>query len=241
MKPLLLLTFVLAKDPATLADLKTLADAKSYPELLERAEDVAPAARTDAWKDLVATAAAGVVRSTPIAKDPFVQASKADALLERFAFLAKRDGFLAARDEAIVTGLQRCNDEACFRLFAPYEKTLLPAGSLAAGKALRRSGFVPYRPMVLFAKAVGTKDAAACKDTDVVDAVIAGLDTPEGSDTAKAAQQVAFEQCWSVLQPKLKASMVGASSTRLENTCKPMRAKKALSELQDELCRDVDL
>ncbi|MBS1153839.1 MAG: hypothetical protein H6Q89_5537 [Myxococcaceae bacterium] len=240
----LLLLLLLTKAPATFEDLKTLAAQQSYPELLERAEDVAPAARNDAWRELVATAATRVVQSTKIADDPFGQAARADALIERFSFLDKQPAFLAARDEAIVSGLRRCasaNDEACFKLFGRYEKTLSPAGSLAAGKVLRRNGSFAYRPMVLFARAVGGKDAAACKDPDVADAVLAALDLPAESEGAKAGRQVGYEWCWAALQPKLKAAMIGASSMRLANACKPMREKKALTELQDELCKDVDL
>lgn len=232
-----------AKEPATLDDLKTLAQHKAYPELLERAEDVAPAARTEVWRDLIATAAAGAVQGAPIAKDPFGQAGKADALLARFSFLEKREGFATARDEAVLSGLRRCieaDDAQCFTRFAPYEKTLGSAGSLKAGKMLRRYGSVPYRPMALFAKAVGAKDAAACKDSDVADAVVAALGLPTEDAAAIAARQVAFDWCWAALQPRLKTAMVGAQSVWLQNSCQGMRAKKALTQMQEELCKDEE-
>lgn len=33
---------------------------------------------------------------------------------------------------------------------------------------------------------------------------------------------------------------MGASSYRLQNVCGPMREKKALTELQEDLCKDVE-
>lgn len=237
----LVLFAVLAAAPA---DLPALAQQHAWAELLERAEATAPAERNDGWRALVASAATEVTRTARIAKDPFGPVEKADALSGRFTFLTGHAPFVAARDAAVVAGLQACfatGDTDCFRLFARYEKTLAPAGSLAAGKALRRAGAFAHRPMVLFAKAVGAKDAAACGDADVAEAVDAGLDAPQGSETAAAARQVAFEWCFAALAPKLKESMRGAGSARLGNTCAAMRARKALTELQDDLCRDVDL
>ncbi len=236
----LLVLLLLAKDPLSLEELKALSQQKSHLELLERAEDVAPSARSDAWKELVAAAATQVIQSAARdEKHPFAAAAKSDALKARFPFLEQREPFTSARDEAVINALKSCNDTPCLDTFVLYEKTLSPAGSLAAGKAMRRAGFVPYRPIAVFARAAS--NPAACSDADLADATIASLDTPEDSDTAKAGRQVAFESCWSALQPKLRAAMVGASPYRLANACKPMRAKKALSAIQDELCKDVDL
>lgn len=36
----------------------------------------------------------------------------------------------------------------------------------------------------------------------------------------------------------MKRAMVGASAYRLQNACKPMREKKALTALQEDLCQD---
>lgn len=220
---------------ATHADLAALAQQKAWVELLEKAETVLPAERDDRWRGWVGAAAAEVARTAPV--------EKTDALAHRFTFLSAHAPFVAARDAAVVAALERClaaNDDLCFRAFVSVEKTLAPAGSLAAGKVLRHGGFQPQRAMVLFARAVGTKDAPACKDADVAEAVLAALDASPGTETAAAARQVAFDWCFTALAPQLKESMRGAGAARLENACAPMRAKKALTPLQDELCRDVD-
>lgn len=225
-------------------DLSALAQQKSWAELLEKAEGTAPAARDDRWRALVAEAATFVTQPARAAKDPFATAEKADALAERFPFLARHPPFVAARDAAVVAGLERCvqsQDDDCFRRFAPFETTLAPAGSLAAGKVFRRGGFFAWRPIALFARAVGAKDAPACADPDVAEAALAALDTPEGSEAAVAARQVAFDWCFAALKAPLQASMRGAGPLRLANACGPMRARKALTALQDDLCRDVGL
>lgn len=230
-----------AKEPATLADLEVLLQKRAYAELLERAEDVAPASRTDAWKSLVAGAASAVVKSGAVTKDPFAPALEADALLKRHAFLAEREPFLAARDGAVLGAAQRCFKEAdgepCWKTLAAFEPTLTPAGSLELGKALRKNGALPARVASLYAKAAA-KDPAVCKDADVQDVLVASLDGPGEGAPAVAARTVAFTTCWAALTPKLKAAMVGASSYRLRNACKPMREKKALTALQEDLCQD---
>jgi hypothetical protein len=239
----LCLLLVLAKGPASLEDLELLERQQAHVELLERAEDVPTAARTDAWKDLVANAAIRAIQSTRIGIGPFEQAASADALLKRFTVLRQRPAFATAREETVLAGLRKCigsKEVACLDTLA-WEKSLSPTASLAVGKSLRRNGAPAVRPIQLFSRAVGAKDAPACKDPDVAEAAIAALDSSGGSETARAGRQIAFEWCWSALQPKLREAMVGASSLRLMNACKPMRAKNALTELQAELCTEAGL
>ncbi len=232
-----------AKEPATLGDLEVLLQKGAFAELLERAEDVAPASRTDAWKNLVTGAAVAVVKSTAVTKDPFAPALEADVLLKRHIFLAERQPFLAARDGAVLGAAQRCFKEAdgepCWKTLAVFEPTLTPPGSLDLGKALRRNGALPARVTSLYAKAAA-KDPAACKDADVQDVLVASLDGPVEGAPAVSARSVAFTVCWAALSPKLKAAMVGASSYRLRNACKPLREKKALTALQEDLCQDEE-
>ena len=230
-----------SKEPATLADLEVLAQKGAHAEVLERAEDVAPSARTDAWKALVTTSAVALVKSTAVTKDAFAPALEADVLMKRHTFLSEREPFQRARDGAVVAGAQRCfkdaDGEPCWKTLAAFEPTLAPAGALDLGRALRKNGALPERVTVLFARAAA-KDPSACKDGDVQDVLVSSLDGPVDGAPATAARSVAFTACWVALQPKLKAAMVGASGYRLQNVCKPMREKKALSALQEDLCQD---
>lgn len=238
------------KEPATLADLEVLASKGAFAEVLERAEDVAPSARSDAWKSMVTNAAAAVVKSAAVTKDAFAPALEADALAKRHPFLSEREAFTKARDGAVVSAAQRCfkegdgelaprgdKSEPCWKTLAAFEPTLSPSGSLDLGRALRKNGALPGRVTALYAKAAA-KDAGACKDADVQDVVVASLDSPVDGAAAIAARSVAFTTCWTAVQPKLKAAMVSASAYRLQNVCKPMWKKKALSALQEDLCQD---
>jgi hypothetical protein len=229
----------LAKEPATQAELDALAARAAYAELLERAEDVSAGSRLDPWRSVVTKAAVAVV-SHRSAGAPFVDAAKAETLRERYRFLADQPAFITARDEAVVAGAEACvketEDAPCWKTLASFEKTLGAGGSLALGKLLQKSGFRAGRVMPVFARTVTSKDAPACRDPDVQAVTVDALELPVAE--AATARSVAFELCWTAMMPKLKAAMVGASSYRLQNACKAMREKKALTEMQADLCTD---
>lgn len=220
-------------------ELDALAGQGAWAELLEKAEKTAPTARTDAWRELVTRAAAAVVKGAAPGKEAFEAATRADTLAERFTFLAGRPAFLAARDEAVLLGARRCLelDDSCWKRLGAFELTLTPAGSLALGKALKRR-FVAWRFVPLFARAVSVVGAPTCRDADVLAATLAGLELPDDAAPAVSARQIAFEWCWAAMQPALVNSQAGASSYRLQNTCASLRARKALTELQADLCAD---
>ncbi|WP_217911875.1 hypothetical protein [Myxococcus sp. AM011] len=238
-------TVAVAKPPATLADLQTLASQQAWAELLERAEDVPPATRTDAWRGLVTEAATAEVEAvTPTDKEPFAAARKAHTLGQRYAFLAKAPAYATVRDASAVKGLERCLAKDGRDCVETYQQLAVGTGPESALKAARlvKQGHFAYVAMPLFALAVGErKDSEACKDEALGVTVLAALDLPKDDARAAEARKVAFERCWAALGAKLKAATVGASSYFLENTCQPMRARKALTELQDELCKDAEL
>lgn len=234
-----------AKAPATQAELDTLAANGAWDEILERAEDVPAASRGEPWKTVVVSAAtARVTHRASSAPEAFAAAVEADALKGRYRFLADREAFITARDAAVNAGAQRCmkdrEDQACWKALAHFENTLSPAGGLALGRLFKKNGWLPSRVMPLLAKGISGADSALCKDPEVQDVTVAALDAPVEEASAAAARTVAFEWCWVAMQPKLRAAMVGASSYRLRNACKPMRERKALSALQLDLCADEE-
>lgn len=233
----------LAKPPATQAELDTLASNGAWDELLERAEEVPASSRAEPWKTVVASAAAArVTHRAQNAQEAFAGAIDADALKSRYRFLADREAFTTARDSAVIAGAARCmkdrEDEACWKALGGFENTLSPAASFALGRLFKKNGWLPVRVMPLLEKGISGTDSAACKDAEVQEVTVAALDAPSDDASAVAARTVAFERCWVAMQPRLRAAMVGASSYRLRNACKPMRSKKALSELQLDLCAD---
>ncbi|WP_217440931.1 hypothetical protein [Myxococcus sp. CA056] len=234
-----------ARPPATLADLQALASQKAWAELLERAEDVPAATRTDSWRNLVTDAAtAAVEAATPTDEEPFAAARKARTLGQRYAFLAKAAPYTAARDASAVKGLERCLAQEGRDCVETYQQLAVGTGPESALKAARlvRQGRFAYVAMPLFALAVGErKDSGVCKDEALGETVLAALDLPVADARAAEAKKVVFERCWAALGAKLKAATVGGSAYFLENTCQPMRARKALTELQDDLCKDAGL
>lgn len=232
-----------AAQPISIVDLKALAAAHAWHELLDKAEDVAPTERTSEWKTAVRDAAIASLQPDTAVHAPFDEAKRADVLATRFRFLTTDPAFDSARGEVVALGIDACLHEAddapCWQLEAAYEKTLTGLAAAHAAQAFVKAGAVKYRPMALFAAAITSKDRNLCTDSALADAVIASLDLPVTHEAAKNAVKVGTGWCWPALASKLKASMVGASNTRLSNLCKPLRSKKALSDLQAEVCADA--
>lgn len=237
---------VLARSAATLEDLQALAVQKSWAELLERAEELPPTKRSDTWRTLVTEAATAEVESAtpPDDKDPFAATRKARTLGQRYAFVAKAPGFSSARDARGLKDLERCLESKKSGCIDTYQELAGDASTettLQAARLVKRGHFA-YVAMPLFAAAVrGGKEAGACKDEALAEAVLAALDLPSTDARAGDARKVVFDWCWSALGTRLKTATVGASSYFLANTCQSMRARKALTELQDDLCRDEGL
>nr|WP_254623571.1 hypothetical protein [Myxococcus sp. CA033] len=179
----LLSASVLARPAATLEDLRGLAVQKSWAELLERAEALPPTTRSDTWRALVTEAATAEVESATVLddKDPFAMARKARALGQRYAFLATAPGFLSARDARGLKDLERClalERSGCIDTYRELAGDASAETMLQAARLVKRGHFA-YVAMPLFASAVrGGKEAGACKDEALAEAVLAARDLP---------------------------------------------------------------
>lgn len=222
--------------PANMDDLQAMATSGAWSELLERAEDVPAAKRAQLWKDLVTSAATAVVQADD---------SRAAVLAARYPFLSTNAAFAKAHGQAALSAYEKClradhegrdvvlDCEGGLRKAAPNPK---PELLVQAAKALRRE-FNPAAAVDLYAQAVaGSKDV--CGDAGLQESVLAALELPSDTPRAKTGRALAFETCWAALAPAVKSAMVHASSYLRANACGPLRAKKALTEMQDELCRD---
>ena len=223
-----------------LEQLRALATQQAWSELLDRAERVPPDARTLEWRALVEKSAVGRTRQPPASSAPFSGALAADALLSRYAFLGEDAKFRGALDNAILQGLSRCLDldeSKCAAPLQALEPRLRADAALQVGKVLLRVRR-PHGVMRLFARAV-PESGVACDDEDVVAATLESFEQPATDPAVPLAVHVAFDTCWRSMQDVLRKTMVGASSYRLRNTCGPLRKLHALSELQEDLCKDT--
>lgn len=230
---LLLAVPAFAEPKATFEDLQAMAAQSSWDELLERAEDVPAAKRTDEWKALVTKAATAVVERDD---------SRAAALSARYRFLAEAPGFAKVNTSASVAALEKClgNEKLKDPLgecVTTFKKSKPNADTSAAGARLIRKTWNPAAPLDLWSDAV-TVNKDLCKDAQLQESVMAGLELPKDEKRAVLAKTLAFDTCWSAMQGVVKPAMVHASTYLLANACAPLRAKKALTEIQAELCSD---
>ena len=237
------MTLAPASPSWTLEQLNAALEQHSYAEILDRATDVPSTERTDGWQDAVTKSAAEVLRAMkPTEKSPLFVVNRATELAVRFRFIESRPEFVAARGEVIVAALRRCwdaDDQRCLRALDAHTQSLSGKAALDAAKVLQRGG-VPWGAMSYIERAVAS-ERTLCTNALVRTVTLSALTTPADQPVAASARRVAFELCWDALMPATKEGMVGASDAYLQNCCKAMRDKGALSGLQDEICLDEDL
>ncbi len=218
---------------ATLEDLEALAGQSAWVELLERADDVPPAKRDDTWRGLVTRAATAVVQTDE---------SRTQALATRYAFLANQPAFAKVQGSASVATLEKCLrrvdlNDALTECVTTFRKANPRAEGLVDAARLIRKQWNPAATVDLYADAAKSAKET-CADAGLAEAALAALEFPHDAARAAAARTLTFETCWTALAPAVKKAMVHASTYLLGNACAPLRAKKALTEMQDELCRD---
>lgn len=89
----------------TMDDLLALEKRKSWSEMVDHLEDIAPAKRDATWDRLTEVASTGFVAAET---DVFAAAAKADALFARFPGLASSKAFEDRRTDAVVAAARRC-------------------------------------------------------------------------------------------------------------------------------------
>jgi hypothetical protein len=231
-----------AAEPLGLDEIKALAAQNAWTEILEKAERVKASDRNADWNNAVTQAAAEGCDGKPSDRDPLSQVQCAQRLEKRFAFLKVEPSFQKRLKTLVTEGLDDCTsrdfndcDARMIKLSAQLKADVL----VAAGAALLKNGYFKTSPMPLFADAV-KQNASHCFNTALPEVVVASLGMPAGEARAKQARAVAFGACFKALSAPLKAAMVGASDYYLKNACAGLKEKKALSELQIDLCHDAE-
>lgn len=232
----------------TMEDLKALGESQSWSELLEHVEDVRPSERKGPWKDLLDKASSGVVLQLRDQKKNAEGLATADAILGRFPTLKQSKAFMSARKEVGLGAMGECFQDqyAGQRCFEELDRFLKadPADAelaFAAGKVVVEKGRLYAGAPPYFAKAFAAPALrkTGCKDESVKDAVLRAIGNPPDYDNAKAASQIAFEQCYAELQEVLVEAFYASGGYESANLCRGFIAKKRkLSELQQAYCQD---
>ncbi len=232
-----------AAEPVTVDDVKMLAAQGAFAELLEKAERVKPSDRNTEWTRAVTKAASEACDEKPATANPLSQVECIGALAKRFAFLKGDAAFLKRVETLVVEGLDDCKvrgfDDCDVRVIR-LSSQLKPEALMAAAKALLAHGYFKTAPMPLVADAV-RQNVALCGDKTVSQAILASLELPADTLRAQQARALAFGACYPKVSAALKQAMVGPSDYLLKNACTGLKEKKALSELQADLCHDVGL
>jgi hypothetical protein len=233
------------KKPYTLADLKSLVQAKSYKEAVDHLTDVAPSDRNADWQDVAATAAAGYVGG--LKDDNLVtKVLEIEKVDQDHPVILKSPKYTKIRAEIGLKAYGACMANSywideCLQHATKFLEG--DAGNLdlafKMAKVVRLNAnhhvAVPYFKRAL----AGKNNATYCKDDDLKLAVVSGLALPKDYDNAAGAREIASGPCWDALKkPILEAFNADSDGGYTkQNTCDFLKAKKVLTADQAKGCK----
>ena len=234
----------LASTELTMQDLAALDKQHAWGELLAKAEQVKPSARTADWEKLVRSAAAHVVEM--IAKDLDSDWSAAAELIatlpaaeHQYAFLRGDKPYTEGKAKVIQRLSALCvRDElgdcgvAIAQLAEGVDK--LPKG-VAREIALRIAAErAPVDGIKFFALAA-EEDPAICQFGDLERAVLSGL---HGANDLQVAQaQRAAAACYAALEITLTKELEGKDETFIKNACPVLKTHGTMTVAKKKRCK----
>jgi hypothetical protein len=235
-----------------MTDLEALEKQSSWQELLDHAQDIAPAQRSDRWSKLVEEAGTGVLVGLDTDKLTFSGLATADDLTRRFPLLKKSKTFMAKRADVGLRAFTRCFDatgednadaDACAQRLAGFadgdpDNADLSRRAIALIEkhmhATTASAFPIYYRLIGAKK--GAKD---CSNDGAKRAVVSALELDKSDARVAQAREVASKLCWDQMQNEL-VDAIGkphANPHYFENSCGFLVDKKALGNLQTNRCK----
>ncbi|MBY0370841.1 hypothetical protein K2X33_09160 [bacterium] len=219
----------------TLEDLKHLADSNSWKELLEHAEDVAPASRNAQWNTWVEKSATAEVKSMP---NGGMKAYRAWVLASRYPFLAQGKEFVALRNGLTLEAYEGCFEYSDTGDFCTQGlKEYVSAHPDKAGEAARivslKLNIVGALPF--YSEAAKTQKVAICKEEPLHRAVVAGFSQPDAKPLGLARGLASV--CARESKEALLAALDQGGSYFSENACGFLLEQKWLSGLREKKCR----
>lgn len=230
-------------------DLKALGESQGWLELIEHAEDVRPSERKAEWKALLEKAAAGHLSNLEQQKKGWEIITTSDQLLTRFPQLAQSKVFMAKRRDAGLPAFQECFRDAyggvqCVEQLEAFTKADPNDAELhfGAGKVVTRGGmWAAAAPFFARAFEDAKQRKTGCKDEALHETLRRAFGQPPDYANAKAAQKVAFDQCFDDLKPVLMDAFYESGGYDAKNLCMGFTRKKVkLSAFQQAYCKDQE-
>lgn len=228
----------------SMQDLQALERQSNWLELLQHANDIAPASRNDAWQGLVGRAARAYLAEVAQQEEPFIAFLTADGITRAFGFLRQDRAYMDERADVGIAGLRQCFEQsyrvsACadgvedFQRGDPENHKL--AFELATIMDQRSNNSTAPR---LFQIAVQYGGVEYCQEESLQAAVVAGLSVPV-EEVLEPAKDLAFGTCYGELQEKLVEELAAThGGYYARHSCAALIEKQALSPFQTAWCQD---
>jgi hypothetical protein len=248
---LLVATSVQAKS-YDLADLETLAKQSAWQELLDHAEDVAPALRNDRWNKLVEDAGTNVLAALDTEKLTLAALATVDQLTHRYPMLAKSKPFMARRADIGMRAFTRCFEatgednedaDACAQRLGGFADADPDNADLARRAIALIEKYLHANTssaLPLYARLIaGKKGAKDCSSAGAKKAVITSLELEKTDPRVASARDIASRLCWDAMQNELVDALgqPHANPHYFENSCGFLVEKKALGNLMTKRCQ----
>jgi hypothetical protein len=231
----------------TLADLKALVGQSAFKEAFQHLGDISPSQRNAEWVELAAAASGGVLGT--LDTDDGTTLALVDEIDREYPQLLKSAKYTRPRNELGFKGLEGCFGQTngywssygldnCVKLGMRFVANSNGDSALALKVAkIARKSMNAYDAVPFFKRALGPKDMAACKDSDLKLAVVAGLGLPTTYANATESKAM-MATCWDELKDAVMAAFEADSKGGYvkQNTCDFLMAKKLLTGLNAKQC-----
>ena len=238
----------------TLKDLKALIDSKSYQEVMQHLDDVAPSERKQEWIDLAGTAVAGYLADAEDGEKLGLLVS----VEKQYPALIKSSAYTKARLDAIPKAFSACYEQASSRYGGESERlkgfdkcieigqkfinsepgnAALP---LAIARATGKTSF-PYKALGLWKTAItaaGKSSATVCKEDAIARGVINALYFASGKLLTETNEVATI--CWATVKAPLMADLKKSESDSFNiSACALASAQKDYGKADAAACADV--
>jgi hypothetical protein len=221
----------------TVEDLRALVQAGSWDEASQHLEDIPPAKRDAAWKQIVEKVAIGQLKALDLDRDPLAALGMADAYTKRFAFLVKHKPFMQVRADVGYKGFEHCfaqgAAEICNERLLPFVEADKGNVDLAikAAQLQMRNRDHAFVAMVWRLAAEWSKGSKkACKAERFTESILAALGRPTDHVTVQPALKAA-EVCLPHIKAELQKSAQEFGDTYTKkNVCPLLKKKNAVGK-----------